>query len=340
MKKQYTINEIATILNLSRNTVSKVLNDKKGVSPKTQKIVWNFLASNQTVYAGDFPKMHTESQNRNVIFTYHLSNGEYLNNILNGLERYLKGNGYTLILNIVHDDEEGHISLPPALNSGLACGIISFNIFDKDYWEKIIDLHIPSVFIDTFYQSYLFAGRTDIITPENCHAIHKVIGMLLEKGKKRFGFIGNPYYCYSSNQRWLAFCSSLQNAGLEVQKEFCILEDLLKHSDSEQMEFLRRKIEGMPQCPEAFVCTSDSFATILSCVLQEKGYRIPQDVSIVGFDNLSETLRQSPTITTIDAHSEYLGEIAGQKLLERIANPKKYYEFLSYSTDLILRDST
>ena len=60
----------------------------------------------------------------------------------------------------------------------------------------------------------------------------------------------------------------------------------------------------------------------------------------MGFDNLSETVRQSPAITTIDAHSEYLGEMAAQKLLERIANPRKYYEFLSYGTNLVLRDST
>ena len=118
------------------------------------------------------------------------------------------------------------------------------------------------------------------------------------------------------------------------------MENLSRFADAEQMEILRRRLAQMPQCPEVFLCASDSYATLLSCILQEKGYRIPQDVSIVGFDNLSETVRQSPAITTIDAHSEYLGEMAAQKLLERIANPRKYYEFLSYGTNLVLRDST
>lgn len=340
MKKQYTINEIAEILKLSRNTVAKVINGKDGVSEKTRKLILDFLSINPSTADKNSLSQYTSAQKGNVIFTYHLSYNEYLHNILTGIERFLKENGYALILNIIRDNDVNNISLPASLYNGSVCGVISFNIFSVRYWNEITSLNIPSVFIDTFYQHHLFAGKADIVAPENSRAIHEIMSLLIKKGKKAFSFIGHPKYCYSTNQRWSAFKDVLEANDLPLQEECCIYDNLTLLSDIEQIALLKQRIKAMPKCPDVFLCASDTFAIVLSCALQDLGYRIPDDVSIIGFDNLSETVRQSPSITTIDAHSEYLGKMAAKKILERLEDPKKHYEFTLYETNLVIRDST
>ena len=340
MKKQHSINEIAEILKLSRNTVAKVINGKPGVSEKTRKLIMDFLSINQSTADKDSLSQYTSAQKGNVIFTYHLSYNEYLHNILTGMERFLKENGYALVLNIIRDNDVNNISMPASLYNGSVCGVISFNIFSIQYWNEITSLNIPSVFIDTFYQHHLYAGKADIIAPENSRPIHEIMDMLIKNGKKTFGFIGYPKYCYSAYQRWEAFKDALEISGLPLHEEYCIFDNLTHHSDVEQIDMLKQKIKAMAKCPEVFLCSSDTFAIVLSCALQDLGYQMPNDVSIIGFDNLSETVRQSPSITTIDAHSEYLGKMAAKKILERLEDPQKHYEFTLYETNLVIRDST
>ncbi len=340
MKKQYTINETAEILNLSRNTVAKVINGKPGVSEKTKKLIIDFLSMNQSTDEKNYVSQYTSAQKGSVIFTYYHKNYEYLHNILTGIERYLKEKGYALILNIIRDYDADNISLPASLYNGSVCGIISFNIFSKQYWNDITSLSIPSVFIDTFYQHHLFAGKADIIAPENSRAIHEIISQLANNGRKSFGFVGYPQYCYSTYQRWLAFKDALEIEELPMNKQQCIFDNLTLYSDVAQIDLLKERIKAMPKCPEVFLCSGDSFAIVLSCALQDLGYKIPEDVSIIGFDNLSETVRQSPSITTIDAYPEYLGKMAAKKILERLEDPKKHFEFTLFETNLVLRDST
>ncbi len=200
-----------------------------------------------------------------------------------------------------------------------------------------------SVFLlryDASYKLHLFIGKTDIIATENSRGIHEIISLLIAKGKTRFGFLGYPEYCYSSQMRWLAFQDALAQAGLSVKNQYCILDNFSIYSDFEKNDLLRERIQSMPEYPEAFICTSDAYATILSYTLQDIGYRVPEDIAIVGFDNTSESVRQSPSLTTIDARPEYMGRMAANKVLERINNPSKPYEFTLYETTLIVRDST
>ena len=95
----------------------------------------------------------------------------------------------------------------------------------------------------------------------------------------------------------------------------------------------------MKELPDVFFCLSDIYAVYLNSALQTRGVRVPEDVSIVGFDNISETERQNPPITTVDAHPEMIGRIAAQRLIERIANPSRLHEFTIIQSDIVLRSS-
>lgn len=337
MSNGYMIKEIADALELSRNTVAKVLSNKPGVSKKTIKKVHDFI-ENET--PDTTPEEKKAEGSRNIVFTYFSSDTEYLNNVLMGIEAVLKKNGFFLILNIIRDNNMKGVDVPEAVLNGTAAGVISFNIFDHQYWSDIISMGIPSVFIDAMYHPQKFTSKTDIIAPENNGPIYNLTDMLVKKGKKRFGFIGNQYYCYSIYQRWKAIRISLDEHGLELDEKACLYDRKTLPPSQDDYAMMKRKLLTLAELPEVFFCASDLQAILVLHALNEMGVAVPERVSVVGCDNISETVRQNPPITTIDVHSEYLGNLAAERLIKRLEDPGLPFMFSLNQTDVVLRGST
>jgi LacI family transcriptional regulator len=338
MDRGYSIGKIADALNLSRNTVSKVVNGKSGVSLKTRNLVENFLKIEHHILIEE--NIESQVKANTILFSYRLENVEYINGLLNGIEKSLKDNGYLLALNIIEDTQETAIHLPPAVQSGSICGIISFNIYDPEYWRKTIDLKIPCVFFDSLPQRRLFAGETDIIIPENEVTIMELVKILRDSGRRNLGYYGNPDYCLSLRERWLFFRKALDEFGLPFVEENCILDDFEKMTDLDNKQIIKDRLMAMQKVPDAYVCASDRQAILLMGALKELSISIPDKIAVTGFDNLPETMRQIPPLTTVEAYSKYQGALAVKKILERLADPGKPYEFIHTECSLILRQST
>lgn len=336
MSKSYKIQNISESLRLSRNTVSKVINKKPGVSEKTRRLVFDYInAHNHN--SDDISQDQSKTiQNKNIMFSYKAKNIEYINGLLSGIERTLKENGYSMVLNIVHETDDLLVSLPASLYDGSICGIISFNIYDMQYWQEIIKLKIPSVFFDMLSNYQFFKGKTDIIAPENETSIFNIIKILKDQGHRQFGFIGNPSFCFSLQQRWQAFNNVLKSFSIPVNIEQCILDDQFLESTQR----LQERLVEMPQIPDVYICASDWQALLLMSTLHNMSLSIPKDVAVVGFDNLPGSALSVPPLTTVEAYSEYQGRMAVKKILERLESPQKPFEFTQYETSLILREST
>jgi LacI family transcriptional regulator len=335
LPKNYRINKISEALHLSRNTVSKVINKKPGVSEKTRRLVFDYIDAHSVDSEGNGDQGRI-IQNKIIMFSYRVENIEYINGLLSGIESSLKENGYSMVLNIVRDLDDSPASLPPSLYDGSVCGIISFNIYDVQYWQEIISLKIPSVFFDMLPNYHLFKDKTDIIAPENEVAIYEMIKILKDRGHQRFGFIGNPDYCFSLYQRWQTFKRALQSFSIPLNMEQCVFDDHF----IEDIQRLQERLTEMPAIPDAFICASDRQALLLISALHNMSLAIPEDVAVVGFDNLPSTTRSVPPLTTVEAHLEYQGKMAVRKILDRLENPERPYEFTQYETTLILREST
>ncbi|MBU9739544.1 LacI family DNA-binding transcriptional regulator [Diplocloster agilis] len=335
----YSVNQIAQALNLSRSTVSKVLNGRPGVSEKTYNLIMNYIhaADKQP----DNPSAGNASgQMPTIMFSYCLENIEYINGLLAGIEEALKNNGYLLAVNIVtRNSGEGNY-LPPSVYSGSVKGIISFNIYDLAYWEEVCALPVPSVFLDTIYDKHRFSGKTDIILPENEAPLMEAITALAREGRRNFGFLGYPYFCYSLYQRWETYRNTLKNLGLPLNEENCILDDFDQMPDIDMAQALKNRLIQMKNLPDAYICTSDKQAIQLLRALKELSVCVPQDVAVIGFDNLPESLRQDPPLSTVDAYSSVQGSLAVTALLDRIAHPDRPHITIQCQTKLLLRESS
>ena len=122
-----------------------------------------------------------------------------------------------------------------------------------------------------------------------------------------------------------------------------MLDDRYCHYDDRsgtRPDTIERALSKIDQLPEVFFCSSDHYAVVLQNVLQSRGYRIPEDISIIGFDNLSEGQYQNPPVTTVDCHSYYLGELAARRLLRRMNEPELMHEVILCQSDIIRRGSS
>ena len=115
---------------------------------------------------------------------------------------------------------------------------------------------------------------------------------------------------------------------------------MLSPSDPQGIQHIKTLIQGLSELPDAIICQSDLQAIQLCNALKEMNVRIPEQVAIVGCDNLPETQRQSPQLTTIDGNTFYQGQLAAKKILERIANPEKPHEYILCETRLIYRSTS
>lgn len=338
MKKVYegfTIKQISDELNLSRSTVSKVLNGIPGVSEKNKKAVLDYIdALKNTPSVPEIPS----AQSKAIMFSYRSDHVEYINGLLSGIERTIKANNYLFVLNIITRNEPPYF--PESIKNSNICGIISFNIYDPEYIKEIESLSIPSVFFDMPYAQQAEPPASDIVFTENYHSIHQAMLYLFQKGCRKFGFIGYPYYCHSLHQRWTTFQSVLEELELPLDEKSCFLDNYDAYPESEIPQMLKKRIADMKELPDAYICSSDKQAIYLYIVLKELGYSIPQDVAVVGFDNLPESLRQIPQLTTIDAHSCLQGELAVKLILDRLADPGRPPLIVQCRTKLLLRDST
>lgn len=335
----YSINEIADELGLSRNTISKALNNKPGVSERTRQLVMQYIDGKAKPNEQNVPLLRTASGPNTIMFSYRLENIEYINGLLSGIEHCIKESGYLLVVNIIPADARRPYFYQ-SIHSGSISGIISFNIYDDDYWNEVISLGIPAVFMDSDYRREKYAGHADIVTQENTRIIYDIIRKLYRSGRRDFAFFGYPYYCNSLFQRWQAFKTGLDRFGLTPNMECSILDDFGLASDEDCFEFIHAKLKALHTLPDTYICASDRQAILLMRALRELSIDVPGKVAVMGFDNVPETARQLPPLSTVEANSKYQGMLAVRKILERINDPEKPHEYIECETHLVLREST
>jgi LacI family transcriptional regulator len=161
---------------------------------------------------------------------------------------------------------------------------------------------------------------------------------LIGRGHTKLGFIGDISTCQSYQERWRGFCRALEEAGLTLEKDLCIIGGASHHY--QYSEEIQKHLERIEQLPTAFVCANDRIAIYLTQVLKEKGIKIPAEVVIAGFDDIFEATVVEPNLTTVRIHKEELGKRAAEELLWRLRHPGRPVEVIRIATDIIFREST
>lgn len=344
-----TIKDVADALGMSRNTVSKVLNGKSGVSPRTEKLVldkarelnYQFDDANPSSDELQAPASLTETGLILFLTKTSVNYSDFWMNVMKGIESVLKKYNYELVLGIMDNQDIETLHFPNIIHNRDIRGIILVELCDLRLCHAILSYRLPTVTLDMPREYEELLGKMDIITMENKIHIKQIVNSLIQKGCTKFAFAGDltsNNVGHGFQERYDALCETLEENGLSLLRESCFLHEtdqLFLNSN-----YMINKIRSLPAIPEVYICGNDWTAIQLSNSLQFLGYKIPDDISIVGFDDINASKKMVPSLTTIHTYTEYLGIVSANCILSRIQNPDIPYTYAQYMTELIIREST
>ena len=344
MKKKVTIQDIADELGVSRNTVSKAINNCSGLADATrerilQKAVemgykqFSYFNTISGVSASlNFPREAGGRREIALLSAKYLSHSHFASLMLDRFQQEVSDLGYTMNTHRIREEHLQNRILPATFRPEGAAAILCVEVFDRPYAEMICALGLPTLFVDAppvFCQGLLPA---DHLYMENRTEISKFVGQMLRRGKKRIGFVGNYCHCQSFFERYTAFRTTMLLNKAPVDESQCVR--------SNEPEEIKARIQSMKELPDIFLCANDFIALDVLQALRDIGKSVPKDVWLCGFDDSPESRLISPPLTTVHIHTQIMAFSAVQLLLSRIKEPNLDYRTIVTQTDLILREST
>lgn len=307
-----TIKMIAEQLAVSPATVSLVLNNKRGVSKSVRGRVAAALTENgYTIRNAD----SNNGNKRKILFVSYKSTNwinnrkdDFLSRVLDGIERGAKNNNCSVsIANAAHDDLK--FVFEDAERSDID-GIVFLGTEYAHFERKLFEEQTkPLVCIDRPFEHYM----VNSIIVDNYTGMYQAITDLMEKGHSKIGFLACDYLSGSVEYREKSFYSVMESLNLPVKKDWILRLSFLKEEAKGEID---RYLKTHEDLPTAFLATNDVMAIAMINVLRDNGYSVPEDISIVGFDDSGVSTMVSPRLTTIHADFEEMGERAVKRLME------------------------
>lgn len=326
MSKAVTLMDIAKACNTSNVTVSKALTDKKGVSDELRRKIKQ--VAEEMGYVG--PRTSTARDNRMVGVLiperFYNPNGSFYWALYNDLVSRFKEINYFCLIETLSQANEENLVLPKLVTEDKITSLISLGQISSTYIGKLKDRISPVVLLDY----YTVEHDLDCVITNGFGGGYELTSYLIKLGHKKIGFIGTVKSTTSIFDRYMGYMKAMIENGLEVKQEW-IIEDRDKQTYTE--------LEFPDTLPTAFVCNCDETAFMAIRQLDKMGLSVPEDISIVGYDNYLISEISRPSITTVNVDSEQMAAEAVRCLIERINDPDKPTETVNISGKLIEKES-
>ena len=338
--RRVTIQDIADACGLSRNTVSKVFNERGSVQEPTRQLVLKkaqelgyFQLTRKETMQQELPMKNVALLTRRMPVDYHF--GTFF---IPAFAAQLSRAGYTLMMYEVSDEEFQQTALPTHINMEQTAAILCIELFDRKYIERLCELGLPILLVDGYCDASTSLMDYDRIMMENLASTMALVDHVISRGARRIGFVGDPDHCSSFHERWIGFRTALSNAGLSLDRKLCILEE--DDSPYGSAEWLSARIREMPQLPDALICVNDYIAIHMMTALKQIGLAVPGQIMVASFDGTAQSAVVEPTLTTVQIPGAEIGRIAADVLLNRIENPGAMPISVYVKTTPIWREST
>lgn len=324
-----TIKDIAKLAGVSIATVSYVLNGKKKVSAELRDKIMQIVAEvgyEYNVVARDFKK-----QTNNIIAVCLESlNGPFFSDLIAGIEKASIDSDFQFIVATSYGNQVS--SAYKILKERRVCGaIVLAPNFSDEFLISIANKNIPLVLLDRKIEH----PNVNTILLDNYKGIDEAIASLVAQNICKIGFIHGAVDHYDSQQRSKAFDDALIKYNLINYPEWIFDGDFRQDSG---ILAAKKLLENPQHLPQAMICANDEMAVGLQITLQERGIKIPEQISIIGFDDILITRYLQPTLSTISHPKFELGYLAFEYLMKLLK--KEYSLPLEIETNFIKRCSS
>lgn len=308
--------DIAKLAGVSPGTVSNALNDRKGVGKETKSKIIK-IAEDLGYFRNH--KKNEEKALRLILFKKHgyvVSDTQFFSALIKACENECRQNGYELLISQVIHGEHDKENVFKIINQGKIDGILllatEMNDTDFCYFES---LDIPIVVLDSYFELKSY----DYVVINNISGAYRAIKYFIDNGHERIGILGSSININNFEYRYKGVKKAIEEAGLVLRREDEILiEPTLDGAYKEMKEYLEKN-RGK-EFPTALFAFNDIIALGAMKAMQEEGINIPNDISIIGFDDIPFSSMSNPNMTTIKVYTEEMGSLAVKRLIDKIEN--------------------
>lgn len=331
-----TAKELAARLNLSATAVSMALNNKPGVSTETR----NLVIKEAEKYGYDFTKLSLK-KNKNgdiycVIYRTHnaiLNYSPIFSELTDGIAETCRKNGYRLkTLQIFEKKDDVQKCLEDLRINGCVGIILLGTEVTPSICRQFLKLSIPMVLLDTYFDSV----ECSSILINNTQGAHLATNYLIDRYGKQPGHLCSSYKIENFRERKYGFQCAVKEHGMSIGKS--ITHELSPSIDGAMTDMLEIIDNGDTLAP-CYFADNDLIAIGAIKALKLRGYKIPEDIAIIGFDNISEGRVIDPALTTIDIPRKYMGTVAAQQVISQISTLIPHTLKLAVSVHVLKRFS-
>lgn len=329
MPKSVRMADIAARMGVSTVTVSKALADKEGVSEEIRTKIK--MLAGEMGYRPSIPvkKVPKTTGNVGILIPAEFvdKHDSFYWDLYKRVITRLTGSGYYGILEMLQHEEESRLVQPRVLQDSKIDGLILLGQAERSYREMLrSNGKIPVMFLD----SYDAASGRDSVISDGYYGMYVVTSYLISLGHKKIYFVGSLNVTSSISDRYFGYCRAMLEHGIAVTPDMVIPD---------------RSAEGLldirlpEKLPTAFACNCDVVACDVINRLQNLGLRVPEDISIAGFDDYVYPGLVPTALTTYAVDKDGMARTCVDSLLRKIHNPHYSPNLKIVSGHLVIRDS-
>lgn len=334
-RKTVSLRDMAYELQVSVSTVSRALKDHPDISVDLKTRVhdlarkWNYLSANIS--------SETKSSATKTIGVI-VPNMEksFYASIISGIESYAKKEGYFIVIANSRENYETEKECVENLLKLKVDGLIvclTQESRDFSHFDTILNKDIPLVFFDRVCRTSEFSS----VIADNSDAAKELTMHLFESGAKNIAHIAGPKKLYITKERVAGYIRGLEEHSATYKDEYLVHCDFTPESAAKAA----RQLLKCEPVPDAIFCVNDTVAYVVMKEIKKHGYKIPEDISLTGFNNEFHSTIVEPTLTSMLHPTTEFGEETARLLLGQIASGQKPApRQIVMKTKLVVRESS
>lgn len=330
-----TIRDVAKKAGVCISTVSNALNSKWYVSAKTKARILK-AAKKLDYHPSGIARSLVRRKTENIGFVLYrnperLFSNPFYSRIVDGVEEQVLTQGYNLLISAFDISSRGQ-ALPKLIRERNVDGLILAGAISDDFISALRKEGFPIVLVD----NYLKNEKINCVVIDNTHGAVDVVEYLFKLGHKKIGFLNGPPLHISNQERLKGYKLRLDELGIKFDQSIVGQGDNTIGGGYNAMQKLLKKRSGITA---VFACNDDMAIGAMRAI-REKGLEIPNDISLIGFDDIEMAAHTQPPLTTIKVPKEEMGRVAATMLINELEGVgQKAGLRIVMPTELVIRQS-
>lgn len=336
-KKEVTIYDLAKELKYSPSTISRALNNHKSIGKKTIKEIQR-VAGEMGYRPNSIAASLRSKKSKTIGIMIARINSPFMSTLISGIEDAARQAGHNVIISQSNEKYENEVRNAKAMYDSRIGGLIvslAMETKNTDHFQQFLDKNIPVVFVDRVPQDF----NSYRVIIDNYAAGFRATRHLIDQGCKRIAHFAGAQHVNVYNMRKKGYLDALQENGLDVYEELIIyLETMSQDEGREAMA----KLLQMDSPPDGLFSSNDAAAIGAIQCAKEKGVKIPQEISIIGFNDDPVASIVEPSLSSVSHPARKMGELSAQRILEHSSENLQngISEITMLDTEIIARNSS